>query len=88
MPASAAVRDVRGASGGTVRARTGAAAVAPDLVPDLVLAGHPQLILALLTGKLTAAQAARRGLEITGDESVLRRVLPGVLPGPAHGVAP
>jgi hypothetical protein len=70
-------------SGGTVRTRTGVAAA-----PDLVLAGHPQLILALLTGKLTAAEVAARGLEITGDESVLRRVLPGVLPDPAHGLAP
>jgi DNA-binding HxlR family transcriptional regulator len=58
-------------SGGTVRTRTGAV-----LAPDLVLAGHPQLILALLTGKLSAAEVADRGLEITGDESVLRRVLP------------
>jgi DNA-binding HxlR family transcriptional regulator len=58
-------------SGGTVQTRTGTAAA-----PDLVLAGHPQLILALLTGKLTAAEVADRGLEITGDESVLRRVLP------------
>jgi DNA-binding HxlR family transcriptional regulator/putative sterol carrier protein len=58
-------------SGGTVRTRTGAAAA-----PDLVLAGHPQLILALLTGKLTVAEVAARGLELTGDESVLRRVRP------------
>ena len=58
-------------SGGTVRTRIGAAAS-----PDLVLAGLPQLILALLTGKRTAAEVAARGLEITGDESVLRRVLP------------
>ncbi len=63
-------------SGGTVRARSGAA-----LAPDLVLAGPPQLILALLTGKLTAAEVADRGLEITGDERVLDRVLRRV---PAH----
>ena len=66
-------------SGGTVRTRIGAAAS-----PDLVLAGRPQMILALLTGKLTAAEVAALGLEITGDESVLRRVLPD----PAHGLAP
>ena len=42
------------------------------------------MILALLTGKLTAAEVAARGLEITGDENVLRRVLPD----PAHGLAP
>jgi DNA-binding HxlR family transcriptional regulator len=68
-PGAPAVIEV---SGGTVRTRTGAAAAAPELV----LAGRPQLILALLTGKLTAAGAADRGLEITGDQSVLRRVLP------------
>jgi hypothetical protein len=67
-PGAPAVIEV---SGGTVQTRTGTAAA-----PDLVLAGHPQLILALLTGKLTAAEVAGRGLEITGDESVLRRVLP------------
>ena len=66
-------------SGGTVRTRIGAAAS-----PDLVLAGRPQMILALLTGKLTAAEVAARGLEIIGDENVLRRVLPD----PAHGLAP
>jgi DNA-binding HxlR family transcriptional regulator len=67
-PGAPAVIEV---SGGTVQTRTGTAAA-----PDLVLAGHPQLILALLTGKLTAAEVADRGLEITGDESVLHRVLP------------
>jgi putative sterol carrier protein len=64
-------------SGGTVRTRIGAAAS-----PDLVLAGRPQMILALLTGKLTAVEVAARGLEITGDKNVLRRVLPD----PAHGL--
>jgi DNA-binding HxlR family transcriptional regulator len=58
-------------AGGSVRTRTGVAAAA-----DLVLAGHPQLILALLTGKLSPVEAADRGLEISGDESALRRVLP------------
>jgi hypothetical protein len=40
------------------------------------------MILALLTGKLTAVEVAARGLEITGDKNVLRRVLPD----PAHGL--
>jgi putative sterol carrier protein len=62
-------------SGGTVRTRMGAAAS-----PDLVLAGRPQLILGLLTGKLSAAQAVGLGLEISGDTSVLRRVLPESAP--------
>jgi len=59
-------------SGGIVRARTGTAAA-----PDLVLAGGAQLVLGLLSGKLTAADAVARGLEITGEQSVLGRVLPG-----------
>ena len=59
-------------SGGTVRLRAGSAAV-----PDLVLAGRPQLIAALLTGQLTAADVMALGLEISGDASLLDRVLPG-----------
>ncbi|MGH3244946.1 MAG: winged helix-turn-helix transcriptional regulator [Trebonia sp.] len=59
-------------SGGTVRVRVG---TVPS--PDLVLAGRPQLIGALFTGQLTAAEVAAFGLEISGDTSVLERVLPG-----------
>ncbi len=44
--------------------------------PDLVLEGGPQLILALLTGQLTTAEVTERGLRISGDASLLRRVLP------------
>ena len=58
-------------SGGSVTTRLGTAQA-----PDLVLPGKPQLILALITGKLTAAEVADRGLEISGDASVLQRVLP------------
>ncbi|HEY6788404.1 MAG TPA: winged helix-turn-helix transcriptional regulator, partial [Trebonia sp.] len=59
-------------SDGAVRLRTGTAGV-----PDLVLAGRPQLIAALLTGQLTAAEVTALGLEISGDASLLDRVLPG-----------
>jgi DNA-binding HxlR family transcriptional regulator len=59
-------------SGGTVRTRLG-----PATAPDLVLAGDPQLIMALLSGYRTAAEVTALGLEITGDDSLLRRVLPG-----------
>jgi DNA-binding HxlR family transcriptional regulator len=59
-------------SGGAVRLRAGSVPA-----PDLVLAGRPQLIAALLTGQLTAAEVAAAGLEISGDTSVLDRVLPG-----------
>jgi len=62
-------------SGGSVRTRIGTAAS-----PDLVIAGGPQMILALLTGHLSAAKTAGFGLEISGDTSVLRRVLPDSAP--------
>jgi DNA-binding HxlR family transcriptional regulator len=58
-------------SGGSARVRTGAAAA-----PDLVLRGEPRLILALFSGYLTVGDVADLGLEITGDASVLDRVLP------------
>lgn len=58
-------------SGGTARLRLGAAAA-----PDLVLRGEPRLILALFSGHLTAGEVADLGLEISGDASVLQRVLP------------
>jgi DNA-binding HxlR family transcriptional regulator len=59
-------------SGGAVRVRVGSV---PN--PDLVLAGRPQLIDALFTGQLTAAEVVAYGLEISGDTGVLDRVLPG-----------
>jgi DNA-binding HxlR family transcriptional regulator len=58
-------------SGGSVHTRLGTAAA-----PGLILQGEPQLILALLAGRLTAAEAAGRGLQISGDTAVLHRVLP------------
>jgi DNA-binding HxlR family transcriptional regulator len=58
-------------SGGSVTTRPGTAAA-----PDLVLRGEPQLILALFSGQITAAEVTDRGLEISGDASVLQRVLP------------
>ncbi len=58
-------------SGGSARMRLGTAAA-----PDLVLRGEPRLILALFSGHLTAAEVADLGLEISGDASVLQRVLP------------
>ena len=59
-------------SGGEVRLRAG---TAPR--PDLVLAGRPQLINALLTGQLSADDVRAGGLEISGDAALLDRVLPG-----------
>jgi DNA-binding HxlR family transcriptional regulator len=56
-------------SGGEVRTRLGEAPA-----PDLVLDGHPRLILGLLSARLTPAEAGDRGLSITGDAAVLRRL--------------
>lgn len=58
-------------SGGSARMRLGTAAA-----PNLVLQGEPRLILALFSGHLTAGEVADLGLEISGDASVLQRVLP------------
>ncbi len=59
-------------SGGEVRTRLGAS---PS--PDLVLDGPPRLILGLLAARLTPAEARDRGLAITGDPAILRRLHPG-----------
>jgi len=58
-------------AGGSARTRLG-----PAAAPDLVLQGEPQLMLALFAGGLTVAEAADRGLRISGTTSVLHRVLP------------
>jgi DNA-binding HxlR family transcriptional regulator len=55
-------------SGGEVRTRLGSAAS-----PDLILEGTPRLILGLLGGYLTPADAEALGLVITGDPAILRR---------------
>jgi len=57
-------------SGGSVRTRVGTATA-----PDLVLTGEPQLILALFAGACTTAEAAGLGLQVSGDQAVLHRVL-------------
>jgi DNA-binding HxlR family transcriptional regulator len=44
--------------------------------PDVVLTGEPRLIMGMFTGVITAAEAAALGLDISGDVSVLQRVLP------------
>jgi DNA-binding HxlR family transcriptional regulator len=57
------------AVGGDVRARPG-----PAEDPDLVLGGAPELVIGLLSGRLTLADARARGLESAGDTEALRRV--------------
>lgn len=68
-------------SDGSVSMRIGTIAA-----PDLVLAGRPQLVAALFTGQLTIADVTTLGLEISGDTSVLDRVLPD--PADAYPAAP
>ena len=58
-------------SGGSVTTRPGRATA-----PDLVVQGDPHLILALFSGQLTPADVTDRGLEISGDVTVLERLLP------------
>jgi DNA-binding HxlR family transcriptional regulator len=58
-------------SGGSVTTRVG-----PATAPDLVIEGEPQLIMALLSGQRSAAELAGRGLRLSGDTSVLPRILP------------
>jgi DNA-binding HxlR family transcriptional regulator len=58
-------------SGGSVTTRPG-----PAADPDLVLEGTAPLILATLAAKLPIEEAAARGLKISGDPTVLERILP------------
>jgi DNA-binding HxlR family transcriptional regulator len=59
------------AGGGTVRVRPGSAAKA-----DAVITGSPQLVVGVLTGGMTLADAAAWGLQFEGDPAVLSRVQP------------
>jgi DNA-binding HxlR family transcriptional regulator len=67
-----AERAVVEVSGGAVSIRVGTAPSA-----DLVLTGRPQLMAALFTGQLSTAEVTALGLEVSGDASVLDRILPG-----------
>jgi DNA-binding HxlR family transcriptional regulator len=58
-------------SGGAVHTRAGRAAA-----PDLVLQGTARVILGLLSGRVTPAEARGLGLEITGDAAILERLQP------------
>ena len=70
-------------SGGAVRSRPGDADA-----PDLVLAGPPQLIVGVLVGKLSLAEARARGLDADGDLAVLQPAASGcdgIPDGHSHG---
>jgi DNA-binding HxlR family transcriptional regulator len=58
-------------SGGSLRTRLGTTPT-----PDLVLRGTPQLMLGLISARLTPGQAKEAGLEIEGDVGVLARLQP------------
>jgi DNA-binding HxlR family transcriptional regulator len=64
-------------AGGSVSTRLGTAAN-----PDLVLDGSPQLILSLISGHLTPAEARDLGLGIEGDAGVLARIQPAPASAP------
>ena len=76
-PATVAVR--AGAERAVVEVSGGAVSIRVGTVPspDLVLTGRPQLMAALFTGQLSIAEVTARGLEVSGDASVLDRILPG-----------
>lgn len=57
------------ARGGKVKARTGQAAD-----PDLTMTGSPELALGIMMGRLTAADAKKKGLKIEGDAKLLSRL--------------
>ncbi len=70
-------------SGGAVRSRPGDADA-----PDLVLAGPPQLVVGVLVGNLSLAEARARGLDVDGDLAVLSRLRPAApAPQPATAAA-
>ena len=56
---------------GVVRTRPGAASD-----PDLVLTASPELLVGVLTGRLTLRDARERGLQHSGAVTTLRRVQP------------
>ena len=54
---------------GKIRARAGSVAH-----PDVTLIGSPELALGIMMGRVTAAVAKKRGLQIEGDTRVLNRL--------------
>ena len=56
---------------GQIRTRRGSAEN-----PNVILEGRPGLILGVLTGRLPLDEARRRGLKLSGNAAVLKRVIP------------
>jgi DNA-binding HxlR family transcriptional regulator len=63
----------------TIRSAEGRVSVHPGraAAPDLVLTGPPDATIGLLAGRIKPADAKARGLAITGDERLLRRLRRG-----------
>ncbi|MBF8190010.1 transcriptional regulator [Nonomuraea sp. K274] len=73
----------------TIRSAKGRVSVHPGraAAPDLVLTGPPDAAVGLLTHRIDSAEAKTRGLAVTGDVQLLRRLrpnLPGARPTPAE----
>jgi DNA-binding HxlR family transcriptional regulator len=68
----------------TIRSAEGRVGVHPGqaAAPDLVLTGPPDAAVGLLARRVGAAEAKARGLTVTGDVRLLRRLRPNA-PGPA-----
>jgi DNA-binding HxlR family transcriptional regulator len=62
----------------TIRSADGRVTVhpGPAAAPDLVLTGPPDAAISLLTHRIDAAEARSRGLAVTGDPRLLRRLRP------------
>ena len=65
----------------TIRSANGRVIVEPGAAdaPDLVLTGPPDALVSLLAQAITADEARARGLAITGDARMLRRLRPVAL---------
>lgn len=73
----------------TIRSANGRVSVHPGqaAAPDLVLTGPPDATVELLARRIDAAEAKARGLAVTGDARLLRRLRPsrpGARPIPAE----
>jgi DNA-binding HxlR family transcriptional regulator len=62
----------------TIRSADGRVSVLPGpaAAPDLVLTGPPDAAIGLLAHRIDAAEARTRGLAVTGDDRLLRRLRP------------
>jgi DNA-binding HxlR family transcriptional regulator len=63
-----------------IRSSQGRVSVEPGqaTAPDLVLTGPPDAVIGLLARRINAAQAKTRGLAVTGDVRLLRRLQPSL----------